>query len=79
MPDFAAAVETVVRGMLAVAQVDVESKHVFFTPLPGGIYIRPYGMRSGYKTILFLNPQFTGCGCTLMQGSSLWAPKGKWG
>lgn len=79
MPDFAAAVETVVKGMLAVAQVDNESKHVFFTPLPGGIYIRPYGMRSGCKTILLLNPQFTGCACTLLEGSSLWAPRGKVG
>ncbi|HSH31946.1 MAG TPA: hypothetical protein VK963_04745 [Candidatus Saccharimonadales bacterium] len=80
MSDFAAGIEPVAQGMLALARVDTEGKYAMVVDVDEHApFPHCYDISGPSKMIVVFNQQAPGCGCNQPIGSDAFAPYGRLG
>ncbi len=76
--EFAASIESVARGMLAMAQADPEGKTTQVLILgEKSQFPRHWSLDQSAPTVVVFNRQAPGCGCNAPEGSDVWSLHGR--
>lgn len=80
MSDFAAGIESVAQGMLALARIDTKGEHAKVVDVAEhAAFPRCYNIYGPSKMVVVFNQQAPGCGCNQPVGSDAFAPYGRLG